>query len=71
MSNFSVNFAEKQVENIIKYSNRPNILIIINKNESSVKNEKLDEMIEKYSLKTVNMRKLDLAVLEGYLLTSC
>jgi GTPase SAR1 family protein len=68
LSQYSVNFAEKQIENILKYSYRPNILIVYN-NVISAKNERLCEIVERYSLRTVESNKLDLAVLDEYLLS--
>jgi hypothetical protein len=69
MSQNSVNFAENQIQNILKYSSRPNILIAINSN-STIKNERLYEMLDRYCLKTAYINKLDLAVLDEYLLSS-
>jgi hypothetical protein len=66
-SESSVNFLERQVENIIKFSISPNILLIVNRVKES---EKVYDLVDKYNLNFCNIDEVNLPMLEDYLKNS-
>jgi hypothetical protein len=65
-SDSSIHFISKQLDNIIKLSINPNILMVSN-NKNKAPEKSLTEMVEKYNIPFCSMESFGLPMLESYL----